>query len=83
MNTFVFNLNVTCTRNPEAVKGETDPKKLYLNEAGTSSSFPSPFPFPLSLSPLLFCNFLFAQRNRKISDPLPLVLRVAVCSLLG
>lgn len=63
MNTFVFNLNVTCTRNPEAVKGETDPKKLYLNEAGTSSPFPSPFRLSLFRSSATFSSLNETPRS--------------------
>jgi hypothetical protein len=45
MNTFVFNLNVSCSRNPEAAKGETDPKKLFRHEAGACVVPPASCPF--------------------------------------
>ncbi|GJJ13030.1 hypothetical protein Clacol_007279 [Clathrus columnatus] len=37
-NTIVFKLNVACSRNPDAAKGETDPDKLYINSNVYSSN---------------------------------------------
>jgi len=45
-NTMVFKLFVKCERNRDAVKGETDPSKLYINENG---SFEGAHLFPSSL----------------------------------
>ena len=36
-NTVVLKLDAECTVNPDAKKGETDPKKLYNNAHGMSS----------------------------------------------
>lgn len=36
-NTMVFKLHVKCERNRDAVKGETDPSKLYIGENGSFS----------------------------------------------
>ena len=38
--TMVFKLHVKCERNRNAVKGETDPSKLYINENGQSELTP-------------------------------------------
>jgi DNA-directed RNA polymerase I and III subunit RPAC1 len=36
-NTYVFDLKVTCSRNPEAAKGETDPALRFINSSVKSS----------------------------------------------
>jgi RNA polymerase Rpb3/Rpb11 dimerisation domain len=60
-NTVVLKLQVECTKNPNAEKGETDPTKLYNNAHGNMELHP--LKYRLSVSDIIVTNSLLLRVN--------------------